>query len=114
VLSRGRVGETYNIGGENERTNLQLVEDICRILDGVRPRTDGKSYVEQITFVSDRPGHDFRYAMDISKIRREVGWQPAESHESGMRKTVQWYLDNEWWWQPIISGEYKMQRLGTR
>ena len=113
VLSRGLTGETYNIGGENERTNLQLVEDICRILNDIRPRDDGKSYTEQITFVKDRPGHDFRYAMDISKIRRELGWEPMESHESGMRKTVHWYLDNDWWWKPILSGEYKMQRLGN-
>ncbi len=101
VVTRGRVGETYNIGGNSERTNIAVVRAICSILDELRPRSDGASYAEQIAFVEDRPGHDRRYAIDASKIRTELGWQPSETFESGLRKTVEWYLDNPWWWQPL-------------
>lgn len=113
VLTRGTPGHTFNIGGENERRNIDLVHDLCQCLDAIRPRVDGRSYADQITFVTDRPGHDFRYAMDISRIRRELGWSPIEDNRSGLTKTVQWYLDNEDWWQPILSGTYRLQRLGS-
>ena len=111
VLNKGRCGETYNIGGHNERTNLQVVQAICAILDRLRPRTDGKSYAGQITFVQDRPGHDARYAIDPSKITAELGWQPQETFETGLERTIQWYLENEAWWRPLrhIAG----QRIGT-
>lgn len=112
VATGGRPGETYMIGGNSERTNLQVVETICRLLDRLKPRTDGKSYVEQISFVTDRPGHDFRYAIDASKIRDELGWTPVESFESGIEKTVCWYLENEDWWKAIQSGAYRGERLG--
>lgn len=102
VLNKGVCGETYNVGGHNERTNLQVVEAICDILNGLRPRADGKSYAEQITFVTDRPGHDLRYAIDPTKITTELGWQPLESFETGLVRTVQWYLDHEAWWRPLL------------
>jgi dTDP-glucose 4,6-dehydratase len=114
VLETGRVGETYNIGGNNELRNIDLVNLLCRILDDHRPRPDGKPYAGQITFVTDRPGHDLRYAIDATKIKNELGWQPKQIHESGFRKTVQWYLDNESWWQAILSGEYRLERLGKK
>ena len=107
VLAKGKLGETYNIGGWNEKTNIDVVKTICTILDGLRPRADGKSYAEQITFVKDRPGHDRRYAMDASKLKRELGWRPAETFDSGIRKTVQWYLDNPAWVEGIVSGSYR-------
>ncbi len=101
VVRRGSIGETYNIGGRAERTNLQVVEAICATLDRLRPRRDGKSYAEQITFVTDRPGHDRRYAIDPRKVESELDWHPQESFDSGLEKTIKWYLDNDWWWQPL-------------
>ena len=108
---KGKVGETYNIGGRNERTNLQVVQAICRILDELRPKASG-SYADQITFVSDRPGHDLRYAIDADKLRNELGWEPREDFDSGLRLTVKWYLENDWWWRPIREGKYSGERLG--
>jgi|UniRef100_UPI004047964A dTDP-glucose 4,6-dehydratase len=107
VLSRGKLGETYNIGGWNEQSNINVVKTICGILDELKPHADGKSYAEQITFVKDRLGHDRRYAIDASKIRRELGWRPAETFDSGIRKTIQWYLDNPEWVQGVVSGSYR-------
>jgi dTDP-glucose 4,6-dehydratase len=112
VVSKGKIGETYNIGGYNERTNLDLVRLLCELLDEFQPRTEGKPYADQITFVTDRPGHDLRYAIDASKIKRELGWTPKQDHTSGFRKTVKWYLDNTDWTENILSGEYKLERLG--
>ncbi len=107
VLEAGRVGKTYNIGGWNEKANLDVVKTICARLDQLRPRTDGKLYADQITFVKDRPGHDRRYAIDARKIERELGWKPQETFESGIQKTVQWYLDHPDWVQGVTSGEYR-------
>jgi len=112
VSERGIPGETYNIGGLNERTNLQVVQTICATLDELSPRADGRRHDELITFVADRPGHDKRYAIDASKIRRELGWAPRESFETGIRRTVRWYLDNAWWWRPIRERTYAGERLG--
>lgn len=112
VVDRGVPGETYCVGGNAERTNLQVVQAICAELDRLQPLDGGKSYAEQITFVADRPGHDFRYAIDASKIARELGWQPQESFETGIAATVQWYLDNEHWWRAIQDGTYRGERLG--
>ena len=111
VLTRGRPGETYNIGGNNERTNLDLVRTLCSLLDELRPGS--KPYADLIEFVADRPGHDLRYAIDPTKIHTELGWTPREDFESGFRKTVQWYLDHSDWWQNILDGTYQLQRLGT-
>jgi dTDP-glucose 4,6-dehydratase len=102
VFETGQPGRSYNIGGNAERTNLDVVKGLCAILDRVRPRADGKSYGEQIAFVADRPGHDARYAIDASRIRDELGWQPSESFDSGLEKTVAWYLANEAWWRPLV------------
>jgi len=107
VLEAGRPGETYNIGGCNEKPNLEVVSTLCAMLDELQPRTDGKSYRDQITFVADRPGHDRRYAIDAGKIARELGWRPAETFESGIRKTVRWYLDNQEWVEGVTSGAYR-------
>ncbi|MDW3681735.1 dTDP-glucose 4,6-dehydratase [Cupriavidus sp. CV2] len=106
VLARGSVGETYNVGGWNEMTNLDVVNTVCDLLDALRPKSGG-SYRDQITFVKDRPGHDRRYAIDARKLERELGWKPAETFESGLRKTIQWYLDNQNWVQDVMSGEYR-------
>ena len=107
VLVKGKLGETYNIGGCNEKPNIEVVKTICHILDELKPRLDAKSYAEQITFVKDRPGHDRRYAIDASKIERDLGWRPAETFDSGIRKTVQWYLDNPVWVEGVVSGSYR-------
>jgi dTDP-glucose 4,6-dehydratase len=107
VLAKGKLGETYNIGGWNEKANINVVKTICGILDELRPRADGKSYIDQITYVKDRPGHDRRYAIDASKLERELGWRPAETFDTGIRKTVQWYLDNPVWVEGVISGSYR-------
>ena len=107
VLEAGRIGETYNVGGWNEKANIDVVKTICARLDQLRPRTDGKPYAEQITYVKDRPGHDRRYAIDARKIERELGWKPQETFESGIEKTVQWYLDHPEWVQGVTSGEYR-------
>ncbi len=111
VNEKGADGETYNIGGHNERTNLEVVKTVCAILNELKPRTKGK-YEELITYVTDRPGHDLRYAIDPTKLMRELGWKPEENFESGIRKTVKWYLENSWWWKPIHEKKYSGQRLG--
>jgi dTDP-glucose 4,6-dehydratase len=114
VVTKGNLGETYNIGGHNEKTNLEVVESICDLLEELAPNKHsgiGK-YQDLITFVKDRPGHDARYAIDASKIERELGWIPEETFDSGLRKTVQWYLDNTAWWERVLSGEYRLERLG--
>ena len=107
VLEAGKVGEVYNIGGWNEKANLDIVHTVCALLDELRPRQDGKSYRDQIAFVADRPGNDRRYAIDARKIERELGWKPAETFETGIRKTVQWYLDNQEWVRNVQSGAYR-------
>jgi dTDP-glucose 4,6-dehydratase len=107
VLEAGKLGETYNVGGWNEKANIDIVKTVCALLDEMRPRSDGKSYVEQITYVTDRPGHDRRYAIDARKIERELGWKPAETFDTGIRKTVQWYLDNPEWVANVQSGSYR-------
>lgn len=122
AITAGQPGETYNIGGDNEQRNIDLVEMICDLLDQLHPRADndarngeagrGGSYRDLITFVKDRPGHDLRYAIDAAKIHRDLDWRPAEDFTSGFRKTVQWYLDHRDWWQRILDGEYRLQRIG--
>jgi len=107
VLAQGRLGEVYNVGGWNEKANLEIVHTVCALLDKLRPRSDGKTYREQITFVTDRPGHDRRYAIDARKLEHELGWKPAETFETGIRKTIQWYLDNQGWVDNVQSGNYR-------
>lgn len=113
VFERGAVGETYAIGGNAERRNIEVVRTICSELDARRPQSDGKSYAEQITFVTDRPGHDQRYAIDATKIRSELGWEPQVTFEQGIAQTVAWYLERQDWWKPIVARRYATQRLGT-
>jgi len=112
VATQGIVGETYNIGGWNEKQNIDVVKTICQILDELKPQLNGERYESLITFVNDRPGHDLRYAIDASKIERELGWKPQESFETGIRKTVQWYLDNLTWCHRVQDGSYQRERLG--
>ena len=117
VLEAGKPGETYNIGGWNEMPNVEVVGAICALLDELRPRNDGRPYIEQMTFVKDRPGHDRRYAIDASKINRELGWRPAETFATGIRKTVQWYLDHAGWTENVTTGAYRDwvdQQYGSR
>ena len=112
VLDKGRLGESYNVGARSERTNLQVVETICDVLDDIRPKPGSGSHRDLIRFVSDRPGHDFRYAMGADKVGAEVGWQAQIDFEAGLRQTVQWYIDNEDWWRPLKAGVYTGERLG--
>ncbi|MBB4616794.1 dTDP-glucose 4,6-dehydratase [Sphingomonas abaci] len=112
VFERGAVGRTYNVGGNNEKKNLEVVETVCTILDRLRPRADGQSYTSQIGFVADRPGHDARYAIDATRIKDELGWEPQETFETGIEKTVRWYLDNESWWRGIVAERQADQRRG--
>ena len=122
VVTEGTIGETYNIGGHNEKKNIEVVETLCSILDELKPISDNPTfasssithYKELITFVKDRPGHDVRYAIDASKIERELGWVPKESFETGIRKTVGWYLNNENWWKRVLTGEYQLERIGDK
>ncbi|WP_455209242.1 dTDP-glucose 4,6-dehydratase [Kaarinaea lacus] len=113
VLEKGALGETYNIGGNNEKTNLEVVKSVCTLLDELMPNSPHKPHESLITYVKDRPGHDKRYAIDASKIKNELGWQPAETFESGLRKTVQWYLDHSDWCQHVQDGSYQRERLGA-
>jgi dTDP-glucose 4,6-dehydratase len=112
VMEKAKSGETYNIGGFNEKTNIDMVRSICSILDEIKPRNDGVKYSEQITFVEDRPGHDLRYAIDASKISKELNWNVTETLESGLRKTVKWYLENRDWCMKVTDGKYERERLG--
>jgi len=107
VLEAGVLGETYNVGGWNEKPNLEIVRTVCALLDELRPRADGQPYQQQIAYVTDRPGHDRRYAIDATKLATELGWKPAETFETGIRKTVQWYLDNQTWVNNVLSGDYR-------
>ncbi|QHI70179.1 dTDP-glucose 4,6-dehydratase [Tichowtungia aerotolerans] len=111
VVENGAPGETYNVGGRNERTNLDVVETICFVLDELKPRSNG-SYADLITFVKDRPGHDMRYAIDATKLETELGWRAQENFDTGIRRTIQWYLDNDWWWGPLRAERYAGERLG--
>ncbi len=113
VLTGGQLGESYNIGGDGERTNLEVVTAICDLLDELVPASPYRPHARLISFVADRPGHDRRYAIDATKIRRELGWQPRETFETGLRKTIAWYIDNRWWWEPIWSQHYRGARVGT-
>ncbi len=113
VLNKGAVGETYNISGNNEIRNIDVVKTICTQLDEIHPSPFGKSYLDLIKYVTDRPGHDFRYAIDATKIQTKLGWSPKESFESGIKKTINWYLDNPNWWTEIQNKIYQQQRLGV-
>jgi dTDP-glucose 4,6-dehydratase len=113
VVDKGVVGETYCVGGNSERTNLQVVHAICDQLDVMQPRADGASYLGQISFVTDRPGHDFRYAIDAGKLTAQLGWEPSLTFEDGIAHTVRWYLDNEPWWRAVQEGSYRGERLGS-
>jgi len=112
ILQKGTIGETYNVGGNNEIKNIKIVEVICDVLNDIHPAGSGKSYHKLITFVKDRPGHDFRYAIDASKLKKEIGWEPKESFNTGIQKTIEWYLKNEEWWKTIQENTYKQERLG--
>ena len=114
VATKGKLGESYNIGGRAERQNVEVVRAICKALDEKRPRSNGQSYAELITFVTDRPGHDRRYAIDPQKAERELGWVPSVTFEEGLSRTIDWYLANDWWWKPIREGKYQGQRLGQK
>lgn len=113
VLEKGRVGETYNVGGNSEKQNIEVVKAICALLDERCPRDDGQSRESQITYVADRPGHDRRYAIDASKLKNELGWEPAYTFERGIAETVDWYLDNQNWVQRVLDGSYRLERIGT-
>ena len=113
VLEKGRPGETYNVGGDAERQNIEVVETICRLLDERRPREDGKSRASQITYVADRPGHDRRYAIDASKLQGELGWKPQYTFEKGIAQTVDWYLENQAWVKRVLDGSYRLERIGA-
>ncbi len=112
MFEKGEPGRTYNVGGNNEKQNLEVVKTVCTILDRLRPRADGQSYATQITYVADRPGHDKRYAIDATRIRDELDWEPAETFETGIEKTVAWYLDNRGWWEAIVADHKADQRRG--
>ena len=115
IIHKGKVGSTYNIGGYNEKTNLEVVQTICDSLEKLAPKEhpNASNYRDLISFVDDRPGHDRRYAIDASKIKHELGWSPHESFESGIQKTIEWYLNNQYWWQRVLSGEYQLKRIGV-
>jgi dTDP-glucose 4,6-dehydratase len=113
VVTEGAVGETYNIGGHNEKQNIEVVKTICKILDELKPQVNNQPYETLITFVKDRPGHDLRYAIDASKIKKDLGWIPEESFETGIRKTVEWYLNNLEWCRRVQDGSYQREQLGV-
>ena len=113
IIEKGKIGETYNVGGNNEIQNIEIIITICSILDEIQPSANGNSYTDLITYVKDRPGHDFRYAIDSSKLKNELNWSPNETFHSGIRKTIDWYLENQVWWQDIQNNTYQQERLGV-